>query len=356
MASILDLSNFTFEGELLTNVNQLAYDKILKAPELNRYVQLYTNIKINKEVGFIGGGSAIGKKNATCTIAAETYSVASRVITWEPTNWLVFVSQCWADLSNTIASYGFKNGVELPDLTASDYMAIVTDKLVEDITAMYFRMVFFGDTDADVIANGGVLTAGTDKTHFNWFDGFFKQMITQCTSNAAQLVTITENAGASYALQALDEDNVQGYLDSAIYGADIKLKQMPNNFIIATQTVFEALEKSLSGVNIESMYFNLTEGVRGLKYRGIPVIPEPMIDSIIDTYENTGTKWNNPHRFIYTNKEILGVGVDATTSFDTLETWYDKKEEKVYTKARGTLDAKLMNPELFVLGYGAIGS
>lgn len=79
---------------------------------------------------------------------------------------------------------------------------------------------------------------------------------------------------------------------------------------------------------------------------GIPVIAVPEWDNIIQKYEDTGTKWNNPHRAVST-KAVLGVGTDNASAFDNFSAWYNKDTREVKIEAMGQSDTVLTNPALF---------
>ena len=346
MAAVIDLAKFAFTKEELTSVKDLVYEGILQSPELALFCTIHEGIKFNKDVGFVGPGGLVGKAGQGCNPTAQSWNIVTRKITWAPADWEVFLKHCYKDLETTIGIYSLKTGIQRADFTSSDYMAIIVDFLIEGIKDMMLRLAFFGDTAADVIANGGKLTAGTDKDFFTLIDGFFKQITVAYTANAKQRVTISENAGANYAAQALVEANVQGYLKSLTAKASPLLKQMDGNIIICTQSFYEAYKGSLQGTSIESMYVNLVTGVKTLSYDGKPLIPVPEFDALIEAYYDNGTKLDNPHRAIYTNPGVLAVGVDEMGNFAEVDVWYDKTDRNVYSLSTGKIDAKLADPKL----------
>jgi hypothetical protein len=356
MAAPISLSAFTFEGELLNSIKELVMDQIVQAPEFTLLHTLYPNIVEDKEIGFIGEGGLVGKANQGCDPTAHSFTIATRMLKWSPVDWDILIHACWTDLKATAASYSLKTGVNIPDFSTSDYMNIVVEVLVVAMKKFFIRLVWFNDTDADTVANGGILTAGTDKTYFNLLDGLWKQIDTQITSNPSQLVTITENAGGSYTLQALVKTNVQGYLESLVFGAPVTLRAMSDTAIFCTQSFYDGYAKSLAGTTISEMFEILQNGQKVLKYQGIPLIPIPVWDEIIAAYEDNGTTYNNPHRALYTSKSVLGVGLDSLNSFEDLQVWYDKDSRKVKIEAMGQADAKILNTDLFMVATGATGS
>ena len=353
MAKVLNFDNFSFTAEQIREVKTLLWDEVLEAPEISLIHTIYDNIVYDKEIGFIGKGGMVGKaQQGNTTPVAQAYAIATRKITWTPKGWEILIHQHRSDIEATAAVYSMKTGSSYSDFTSSDYMAIVLEALALSVKEFIIRLVWFNDTAADVIANGGTLTAGTDKTFFNLIDGFWKQMLTQVTANAAQKVAITENAGATYLLQALVPANVVGYLQKTVFNADINIRKMGNQFILCTQSVYDAYIQSLQATGagmVESMYTNLVAGMKTVTYNGLPLIPIPIWDVIIKAYYNNGTKLVNPHRIVYISKDILAVGVDSEKSFGDLDVWYDKDTRLVKIEAQGKADAKLLNPALFQL-------
>jgi hypothetical protein len=348
MAAIIDFSNFTFTAEQIRDINELIFDDVLQAPELTLLCTLYPGIVFDKEIGFIGEGDLVGKKRQGCDPLPQQWKIGTRKVTWTPKPWEILLKECWTDLEATAAVYSLRTGCDIADFTDTDYYALVVEVLTKAVKKFIIRLVWFNDTDAEDVTDGGVITDGTDLGCFNILDGFFKQFLTLVAANPAQRVTITENAGASYALQALDPANMPAYLQKLKFNAPMVLRgRQASSFIVCTQSFYDAWDMYLQGKDLESTYANLINGQTTLAYNGIPLIPMPVWDEIIAAYEDTGTKLNNPHRAILTIKEVLAVGVDGEDSFEKMDTWYEKKERAVYTELMGKADAKVLNPAMF---------
>ena len=206
------------------------------------------------------------------------------------------------------------------------------------------------DTESKItIYSGGTITPGVDADYFKIINGFFKQIETEYTANSAQRVSITENAGASYSTQALVKTNVQGYLESMVYGADITLRSKAESFILCTQSFYDGYSKSLQGLSLDGLYSNLVNGQKTLTFNGIPLIPLPIWDKIILSYYNNGVKLVNPHRAVYTHKDFLAVGLDSIASFSDASVRNDPDSRRVKIELMGKADAKLLNPKMFVV-------
>lgn len=345
MAQVLDMSQFTFCGETVQAVSEMVFDEVINAPEVALFHTVYPGIVSVKEIGFIGEGGLVGVEHQGCDPVPQQWNIATRKLKWEPKEWEVLIHLCAKDLQATAAVYSLRNKMPFADFAESDYANIVVEVLATALKKFIIRLVWFSDVDA---ATAGILSPGIDADYFTILDGFWKQILAQTTVNASQRVVITENAGASYAAQALDPTKVRDtYLPELVYGADMRLRGKSNGIIVCTQSFYDAYAKSLKGIQLESMLVNLTDGVRTLTYDGKPLIAVPVWDEMIREYENNGTKLNQPHRAIYTTKEVLGIGVNNPSEFENIEIWYDKDSRKVKLEGMGIADAKLTNPIMF---------
>lgn len=351
MATLLDFTQFNFSTEEVRAVNQMAMDEIIKSPDFNLIHTIYPGIRIDREIGFVGAGGLVGKARQGCDPQPHDWNIGSRMLKWTPTDWEILIHDCYLDLKSTAAVYSLKTGTSQPDFTNTDYMAIVTEVLATAMLEMLWRLVWFSDTDAADITGGGLLTDGTDEDYFNLLDGFWKQIDTQVTADASRKVTIAENAGVTYALQALPKTNILTYLSGLVYGAPLELRQMKDNFIVCTQSFYDAYKQSLQGKDLETMLTNLVNGIKTLTYDGYPLIPIATWDLTIKNHYDNGTTWYKPHRALFTNKAILGVGVDSTQELQEFDVWYNKDDRKVKMEGMGTIDAKLMNPNFFQVAY-----
>jgi hypothetical protein len=345
MAQVLDMNQFTFNGEVIMAVSEMVFDEVIQAPEISLIHTVFPGIVAVKEVGFIGEGGLVGVANQGCDPEPQDWAIATRKLKWEPEEWEVLIHMCYKDLANTAAQYSLRNKMPYSDFSTSDYANIVVEVLATAMKKFIIRLAWFNDKDA---ATAGILSTGIDPAYFNIINGFWKQIIAQYTVNSAQRVVITENAGATYAAQALNPDKVRDeYLPGLIYGANMLLRGQSGGFVACTQSFYDGYSKSLKGIQLESMLVNLTDGIRTLQYDGKPLIAIPVWDEMIKEYENTGTKLNNPHRAVYTTKEVLGIGVNNANEFENLEIWYDRDSRKVKVEGMGMSDAKLTNPALF---------
>ena len=346
MATVLDFSKFSFTAEQIRDINELLYDEVMQAPEISLIHTIHPNIVFDKEIGFIGEGGLVGVAGQGCDPTAQDWKIGTRSVKWTPKSWEILIEDCWKDLESTCAVYALKQGVDISDFSTTDYYAIVVQVLSVAIKKFIVRLAWFSDTDAKNVSANGVITNGVDTKYFSIIDGFWKQIITQTTVNAAQRVAIAENTGATYAQQELSPTSAANYLKALKYKASMVLRNMTDAIVPCTQSVYDAWEQYNQGKEIESLYTKLIDGTETLKAYGMTLMPQPIWDEMIAKYENTGTKLNNPHRAVLTTKSNLNIGVDKESSFEDMRIWYNPDSRKVKTELMGKADAKLYNPEL----------
>lgn len=146
---MINFSAFTFSAEQIRNINELVYEGLAKLPELSELHTMFDGIVYDKEIGFLTGGGLVGKAAQGCDPTPQDWSVGSRKVTWTPKSWEIFLDECASDLEKTMVVYAMNMGTRVDDLTDTDYMAIVVEVLIDAIKEMFYRLIWFGDTDAD---------------------------------------------------------------------------------------------------------------------------------------------------------------------------------------------------------------
>ena len=342
------MSEFDFQGDLLKAVSEMIFDETLRDTSIENFHTIYPNIVTKKEIGFIGKGGLVGVANQGCSPTAQDWKINTRRALFDPKAWEVLLHQCWTDLQDTAVVYSLRTGVEIPDFQDTDYMNILLEVLTSSMREFWWRLYWFNDTAAKNVTDGGVIKDGIDLKYFNILDGFWKQILTQITANPAQRVTIAENAGASYDAQLVTPAKAKEYFQNLYFKAPLVLRQQRDGFILTTQGLYDAYAQALQDACcLESARVALLNGMDTLSINGIPIVPVPEWDNIIHAYEDTGAKWNNPNRAIYTTKAVLAVGIDNPNAFDNFRVWYDPNTRLVKVEGMGQSDDILANPDMF---------
>lgn len=354
---MINLNTFTFSAEQIRNINELVYEGIATLPELSAIHTMYDGIVYDKEIGFLTGGGLVGKKGQGCDPETQDFNIATRKVTWAPKEWEVFIDECAEDLKATMVVYAMNKGTRVDDLTDTDYMAIVVEVLIDALKEFFYRIIWFGDTDAtnyavvEGVANGGLITAGVDTEYFDVIDGLFKQLETAVANNASLGVTISANAQntKSAQLSGLSADNAYQLLSDMYYKSNTRMRQDKANLrFLVTQSIADKYEQYLTGKGISETYKNLVDGIQALSFNGIPVIPMPVWDTMIQSYQDLGTKFNKPHRALLCSKAVLAVGTPSASAYGEVDLWYDKTNRKNYVLVKDKIDAKLVNDKMIV--------
>ena len=347
----IDFTQFNFSAEEIRNIRELAFDAILEAEDINFLHTLYTGIEYKKQIGFIGEGGIVGKKAQGCNPSPQSFNIATRSLIWDPERWGVELEICADDLESTMVVYSMNQGVARGDLTNTDYMAIVVDLLSKAIRKMIWRFLWFSDKDAANISDGGIITDGVDIEYFDLIDGFWKQL-QAISAGTSQLVPIAANTAATTEDQYAQLTGVMAYetLNRMHLKAPIILRNQPNLNYFCTQSFADAYMTYLEGKELDATYVNLTEGIRALRFRGYNLIPIQGWDEMIAAFESNGTKLNNPHRVVFTTKNILGVGLPSTDILEEVDVWHEKKSDTNHLRAKDAIDAKVLRDDFFMLG------
>jgi hypothetical protein len=122
---------------------------------------------------------------------------------------------------------------------------------------------------------------------------------------------------------------------------------MNQKVINETGSVYMALmEDYEEGGGGDMGLMRLVDGVEQLTFRGIPVIPQWRWDETL-----TNLSVTLPHYVEYTTPLNKVIATDVTNPATELTTWYDEKDEKVYTKSRFKLGVNYIHHSLISVGY-----
>lgn len=348
--NILDFSKFTFTAEQIRDINELVFDELLHAPDINYLHTLHTGIVYDREIGFITGGGLVGKKGQGCDPTPQEFTIGTRKVVWQPKTWEVFIAECAKDLEATAAVYVMNNGVRMDDLTDTDYMAIVVKVLSEAVHDFIFRIIWLGDEDAENVSSSGIITNGVDTEYFDLIDGFFKQLEAAVTADSNLLVNIAANTQTTKAeqLDGLTPEGAYKLLSDMYYKAPIVMRGAGNMRFLVTQSIADKYQQYLTDKGLESTYKNMVDGVNSLSVLGVEVVAVPKWDEMIQAFNDLGTTFYKPHRAVLIEKANLAVGVPADEVLEEIDVWYDKTSRKNYLEAKDKIDAKLLNPARLV--------
>jgi hypothetical protein len=350
---IIDLDLLHFTPDELRSLNELVVTAVLKAPEMAQFHTFWTGIKNDKRIGIIPGTfGLVGKAAQGCNPDPDCITVAAIEKTWEPKYIEIIVDQCVDELMDSLMRFALKCGIELYDLTKTDIFAFILNILEVDIKNMIFRHAWFGDQNAANVNAGGVITNGVDVAYFNIINGFFQQLAVIYAATPARLTAIAGNNQLTYALQgtvltnALAYANVNAVIDAALP----ELKAQPDRLLLVTNSIMIRLRRQLQALGVAFKTELMINGIEFGTWDGIPIYSLPLWDQWIMAYEDDGTRYNNPHRVVYTTKSNLNIGTPCTGLFDNINSFYDQRSRVNRIEAVDAFDVKIFDDRLVQVG------
>lgn len=346
-----NFSEFTLTNGALTDINKVMFDAIFKYGDIFKTCSARNGVKNGEKADFVDKMSDVGWAGRPCNPTYKDINITGREQTWALGKWAIPLEFCYTRLESTIANYCLKTGTAREDVTGTIFWDKIFMPLLKDaLDRMYWRMGWFGDTAAEVVASNGVLKAGTDKTLFNMADGLWKRIFA-ATANSHH-TAIAANSQTTYATQksALRTDGVAiGIFESILADASSLIE---GGVLMVTKSLADALRKDYRREFKATIpFYEVAEGVKLEQFDGVPILPVPEWDSIIREFEDDGTKWNNPHRAVFTNIENLLVGTSDKTLFADLEIGFDNKKRTNYTYAASDIGTLVNNAELLQAAY-----
>lgn len=357
MANLIKIGDLTFTDEQVRELNELIFLKYVEGENFSQLHNFQTGIVTGKKIGFVGEMDAVGIPSQGCSHSPQTAQISTTEKTWTPKEWEILLSQCADDLEATLGVYIRKLNPETYDLTNTAYMQLVSDKLIEAMNKMFWRIAWLGDEDAANFDGSpeGEITNSVDTKLFSLLNGFWKQIYTIVAADSDRRVTVTANAQSTHSTQTnttnFSAETAFGYLQSLTYNAHPALRQATNKIGLATRSFVDRAEQYLMDKSINPTYENLTSGIQALRINGQLWIPLDIWDEQIRAYQDNGTKYVRPHRAVLTTADNLAVGVPSTDRLERFDIWYEKKDRKNYIEAIDKLDVKVLQDNLIQTAY-----
>lgn len=347
-------SNIVLEPENIRSLRDALIKKLVEDENFRNAVTI-KKVRNGEPLAILGEMDAVGKVGAGCSPTFEQAGIGNSQQRWELGDWQIALAICYENLEETIAEYCLKSGTEIGDVTGTDFMAVYLELLETQLKRMVWRLAWFGDTAADTIANGGVLTNGTDPDLFKVCDGLFKELFAIATGNPNQLTAISANAQSAYALQKstmLAAGYATNIVDQILIDANGMINANGEAVLFMNKKFADALAHDIKVTYKSNLPFErIFDGFYVAEYGGVKIASIATWDYIIDTFENTGTAWNLPYRAVLANPRNLLVGCDANDPVSDLDIWFNKDERQVKVYAAGKMDTMVGIPELVHVAY-----
>ena len=351
----IDFSSLTnFIPEAVNDMADLIKQELFTNTSLTEKVTVVDGIVYGKKVGYLTRMGDIGKKASATACALNTVNaqIGTAEKTWTPRPFDTRVELCAEDVLNSIAVKSLKKGVNRTDLTDTDYLNTFIEFLQTSMLEMYNRMTWLGDMTAARFGDSPagyfsdtVDGAAFDKDLVNMQYGFFYRIAQVLSTETAQKIDLsTYNNQVSYALQKSTMTAAVALATAKKLTTDLPLDfNYENQYFGCTRFFYNALIENFQGFALESNRSDLINGVTGIKIDGVPFVPVPELDWMINRYQNSGTRWHNPHRVVAMRKDNLLLGVPDVTQWGLFEMFYDKLTRKFYIDIKDEFDTMILH-------------
>lgn len=349
------MANFNVEGLTMgpievQSVSEIVFEKAFTSAELTRMHAVKSGIKMKEQILLFGRMALQGKAAGTdCTTVEAAAGIVASEKFWEPKEVEIRIKHCKKDLPALMKA--FENKLhEGYDETSSKELIFLSEQLLAAINDAIYRLIWFGDTAADTIVNGGNLTNGTDKGYFTVVDGLWKQIFDGVTAGKIRKFDIASNAGASYDAQEMTAGEGLAVLRKVYNGADSRLKKDAGAHFIVTQSVYDNFLDGLEDKALNAQgVLAVNDGV--LSYRGKSIIVADFMDRMIAGYEDNGVKYNLPNRIVFTTAENVPFGTVDQGAFSDVDSHYDKVDKVNYLDSNFFIDAKVIEEYMIAVAY-----
>lgn len=366
---MINWSQFTVDNGAIKDLRELMFTSTFDDPDIETVVTKKPGVEDGKKLGYVDKMQDVGRKGTGCEPVYESVSITGVEKTWDLGEWEVPLKLCYKEIEDTIGKSGLKTGTDKADLQDTPYWDIVLIPLLKQaLNNMYWRLIFFGDTAAQNVASGGVITDGIATNLFTANDGIWKRLFALCTANASQRTAVTANSGDTIDAQK-QAVKVSGYavqlFDDFLSDADSRIFDDKKACVMCTNSLFKALRNDL--VDKYGKYTmtvkQVAAGIKISEYDGVPLIVLDIWDRMIKKYEQittttqvegqdvTKTRLNLPHRAVVCSPNNLFVGTEDEDTIASLSIKFDDTTKLNHIYASSTLGTLLGEDALFQVAY-----
>ena len=354
---------FTVDNGAITDLKDLLFLQTFEDPDVEKVTTQKTEVENGKKLDYVDTMQDVGVKGGGCDPEYEKVHISGVEKEWELGTWEIAEYLCYTDIENTIGKNGLKAGTEKADLQDTPYWDLVLMPLLQRvIKQMFWRMVWFGDTAAKSVSEGGIITNGVKTKLFTTSDGLWKRIFSICAANGTQRTTIAANAQASYAQQIAalkTEGTAIGIVDDLLQNADSRIFDDEDACLVMTNSLFKALRNDVYKLTKCTLTVEqVAKGIQLSEYDGKPIIVLDVWDRMIKKYEaelevdgKTIKRLNNPHRALVVSPNNLFVGTEDKDKIANLTIKFNDIDRKNYIYASSTIGTLVGEDALLQAAY-----
>lgn len=294
------------------------------------FFKIMPNVVNKKKMQFVGQLEKIVQKKTGCGFhPSGKLGIYDRTV--EVDEITIMLEECFDEFKDTVMQEKLRKGNLKMDLSGTEIMQILIEKVRDGAMLDYIRLFWFGDKSSLDPA-------------YNVTDGLWTVHIPELVNN--NLIPYI-NTGSGAALAPGDGEN---YLRAVYDAAPLALKGLANEdkIFFVSGSIYEQYREDLENSGGGDAGRQLViDGASQLTYRGIRVVPNWNWDRY------TANDLNQPdqHQILYTTPMNLVVATDLLSSLSQILVFYDELEEKTYVKVNGKMGTNYVHESLMSVGY-----
>ena len=316
--------------------NSLAYElfwkPLLNDPKINALPFMINVGKIGKELYFDTEFTDTPTIKAACGWDWKNGTPITKK-SLDPVEFDFSFKQCYTDFVKSIFGDNLPDGFRKGELTPELIDRIVTKQSNAFNTNLLYALFLSESGQANPWLAG--------------FNGVYKKLKTGAAANDG-----TVDVGTITATDLLPA-NIEATMYEFYVGQSNLMKTFDNSAkaFIVTQNVYEAWSRFLQIGNGSAWNYQnpstIQNGVSGITYQGIPIINANYVDRAIQLFDSTSP--TTSERIILTVPTNHHIMIDGT-GFETLDPFYDRLTDIVYSPASAMVDYQYGYGELNVIG------
>lgn len=360
-ANIVNLDPVDFCGKQVESFAEAFWTRTFMRPALSELLTIIPGVKAKQQVVILGLIGMIGKTMQTvnCAPDVSTAEIPSVEKFYNPGYVEDRFTECWKNLLEKFTVWGLKAGINKPDLTGTDFADFLEERVLDGLEDSVYRIAWFGELAAAHIVDGGRFSDTLDLRYVNTINGLWFQLYAIAAANPAQRVTITQNAGATAALQkftAADTTNqvVTGYFQEMVDNMDERFEEDGAVFYVTRSIAqqYKRERKKITGIDMP--YIRTETGWDTLEFDGIEIkvlkFEDRMIKEI-QTATGAGAASIRPHRIYLASKENIHLATEEEGSFSQINAFYDQKDKQYYIDMLYSLDLLVIEDYKVMVAY-----
>jgi hypothetical protein len=312
------------------DVNKLVMEPIFRS-EILKNITVVPNVKTKKKMGFLRPMTKILQKDTGCKWNPHGSSdMYVRDIDTEPIK--VNMEICADVFKDTAIQARYqRTGIASNNLVGTQIGSAIVMQVREAVPDDCHKLFWFAKKDSN-------------DPFYNITDGLWTVHLRHLAENNLSPY-INSNSGTP-----LGAGDARALLEKMYKAQSKVLKGLPRTekkFYVSDSVWegwFDDAESLGSG---DASRFQIINGERPLTYRGIELIVDPCWDDIMEN--DFGSP--DTHLALLTTPKNLIMSTDVLSDKNSLEFWYDRKEESNNLRVKFSMGTNFVHPAFFVIAY-----